>query len=183
MNTTVAENRTRHFFIRHSDLMADRPSTEEERRKHNNNAGLLMISMACLNSFLIDLEDELRTSNIFRHNVKRYFKRVEKSVYEMTNLFYEGAHKVNGNKFVQDYNEDVDNATDAINKAVLLEAPERAYNIVLSLIRIAVDTNGKIGRFKRDFVEELLPTINWLKEFQIKDYNIDFIVRNAIINI
>ena len=142
-----------------------------------------MVSTACLNSFLIDLEDELRGANMYRHQVKHNFNRVTAIVEKITNAFYRGAKNVKGGEFVRDYNIDVDNATMAINERVLLKGPERAYNIVLSLIRIILDTNNKIGRFKRDFVEELRTAFSLLSCCKIKEYNLDFIVRNAIENI
>lgn len=179
MNTITAQQRTRHFFATREFL----PSTMKEQIKHNGNAGILMVSMSCLNSFLIDLEDDLREAGLFRHQVKHNFNRISSMVEKITNSFYGGAKRVKGGEFVRDYNEDVENATVAINKAVLLQGVERSYNIVLSLIRICLDSNNKIGRFRRDFVDGLIPTISWLQSAKIKDYNIDFIVRNAIENI
>ena len=176
MNTATAQQRTRHFFATREFL----PSTLKEQIKHNDNAGILMVSMSCLNSFLIDLEDDLRDAGLFRHEVKHNFNRVSRLVEKLTDAFYSGAKRIKGTDFVHDYNEDVDNATIAINKAVLLQGVERSYNIVLSLIRICLDANNKIGRFRRDFVDDLIPTISWLQCAKIKDYNIDFIVRNAI---
>ena len=176
INTQTAEVRTRHFFANREFM----PSTKAEQIKFNANAGMLMVSMACLNSFMIDLEDELIAGKKFKHEVKHNFKRVSATVEKITNAFYRGAKNVKGGEFVRDYNVDVDNATIAINNAVLLQSEERAFNIVLSLIRIVLDANTKIGRFKRDFVEELHSSINLLSSCKIKDYKIDFIVRNAI---
>lgn len=176
MNTATAQQRTRHFFATREFL----PSTLKEQIKHNDNAGILMVSMSCLNSFLIDLEDDLRDAGLFRHEVKHNFNRVSRLVEKLTDAFYSGAKRIKGTDFVHDYNEDVDNATIAINKAVLLQGVERSYNIVLSLIRICLEYNNKIGRFKRDFVEELRTATNLLKYCKIKDRNIDFIVLSAI---
>lgn len=174
-----AQTRTRHFFANRDYL----PSTKSEQIKFNDNAGVLMVSTACLNSFLIDLEDELRGANMYRHQVKHNFNRVTAIVEKITNAFYRGAKNVKGGEFVRDYNIDVDNATEAINESVLLEGPERVYNIVLSLIRIILDANNNIGRFKRDFVEDLTAGPSLLSCCKIREYNLDFIVKNAIENI
>lgn len=181
---TQAEIRTRHFFIQQEERKATMPSTIEEQKKHNNNAAILMVGMSCLNAFMIDFETELKRANMFRHEVKHNFNKVSRMVERITNAFYSGAKNVKGGGFVRDYNEDVDNAMVAIDSAILIENPtERAYNIVVSLIRICLDMNNKIGRFKRDFVDELIPALNLLQQCQIKDYKIDFIVRTAIENI
>ena len=79
------------------------------------------------------------------------------------------------------YNDRMDAVAQAIDGAVLLKAPERAYNIMAALIRLISKINVTLRPYNWDFfyARELESIEPKLKRLGIKDYHIDEIIEIA----
>lgn len=107
----------------------------------------MLTYIACLNYAMYDLETELSDAGILRHGVKRSFRIAKDHVQQVHQEAYMMLHKIN-NKAAREYNDRMDWAWSKIDNSVLLEAPERAYNIVIALIRLIEKTNTSLqGRY------------------------------------
>ena len=75
----------------------------------------------------------------------------------------------------------MDTVTKAIDGAILLKAPERAYNIVAALVRLISKINAELRPYNWDFVyaRELESIGPKLERLGIKDYHVDEIVEIA----
>lgn len=133
--------------------------------------------VACLNSVAIDLEMELTEAGMFRHAVKRTVReiqqiagRVHQQAWTMLDNYKRGVGRV--------YNDRMDTVTKAIDGAILLKAPERAYNIMAALIRIISKINAELRPYNWDFyyARELEGIETKLERIGIKDYHIDEII-------
>lgn len=136
--------------------------------------------VACLNSVAIDLEMELTEAGLFRHAVKRTVReiqqiagRVHQQAWTMLDNYKRGVGRV--------YNDRMDTVTGAIDGAILLKAPERAYNIMAALIRIISKINAELRPYNWDFfyARELESIGPKLERLGIKDYHIDEIIKLA----
>lgn len=136
--------------------------------------------VACLNSVAIDLEMELTEAGLFRHAAKRTVReiqqiagRVHQQAWKMLNDYKDGVGRV--------YNDRMDAVAQAIDGAVLLKAPERAYNIMAALIRLISKINVTLRPYNWDFVyaRELESIEPKLKRLGFKDYHIDEIIEIA----
>lgn len=136
--------------------------------------------VACLNSVAIDLEMELTEAGLFRHAAKRTVReiqqiagRVHQQAWKMLNDYKAGVGRV--------YNDRMDAVAQAIDGAVLLKAPERAYNIMAALIRLISKINVTLRPYNWDFfyARELESIEPKLKRLGIKDYHIDEIIEIA----
>ena len=136
--------------------------------------------VACLNSVAFDLETELTEAGMFRHAVKRTVReiqqiagRVHQQAWTMLDNYKRGVGRV--------YNDRMETVTEAIDGAILLKAPERAYNIMAALIRIISKINAELRPYNWDFVyaRELESVEPKLKRLGIKDYHIDEIIEIA----
>lgn len=103
--------------------------------------------IACLNYAICDLEAELSDAGILRQGVKRSFHIVQEHVQQVHQQAYVMLGKVSVDA-TRRYNEQLDWMWGKIDEAVLLEAPERAYNIVVALARLVEKTNTSLlGRY------------------------------------
>lgn len=136
--------------------------------------------VACLNSVALDLETELTEAGLFRHAAKRTVReiqqiagRVHQQAWKMLNDYKDGVGRV--------YNDRMDAVAQAIDGAVLLKAPERAYNIMAALIRLISKINVTLRPYNWDFVyaRELESIEPKLKRLGFKDYHIDEIIEIA----
>lgn len=133
--------------------------------------------VACLNSVAFDLETELTEAGMFRHAVKRTVReiqqiagRVHQQAWTMLDNYKRGVGRV--------YNDRMDTVTKAIDGAILLKAPERAYNIMAALIRIISKINAELRPYNWDFyyARELEGIGAKLERLGIKDYHVDEII-------
>ncbi len=136
--------------------------------------------VACLNSVAIDLEMELTEAGLFRHAAKRTVReiqqiaaRVHQQAWTMLNDYKRGVGRV--------YDARMESVEAAIDGAILLQAPERAYNIMAALIRLISKINVTLRPYNWDFVyaRELESIEPKLKRLGFKDYHIDEIIEIA----
>lgn len=136
--------------------------------------------VACLNSVAIDLEMELTEAGMFRHAAKRTVReiqqiaaRVHQQAWTMLNDYKRGVGRV--------YDARMESVEAAIDGAILLRAPERAYNIMAALVRLIAGINDELRPYNWDFfyARELAAIGPKLARLGIRDYGVDCIIERA----
>ena len=129
-----------------SDLLIERgPRPEDER--YVPLAVRMLTLVGCLNYAMLDLESELTASGLFRHETKRRYTQARTLVAQAHGIAWSMLRKID-DRAARQYNDKTDEAYRTISGCILLEAPQRSYNIVLSLCRIISSLNGRIsGRY------------------------------------
>lgn len=174
----LREARTRHFFIVNDKIPREVKPTEEANEIYEKNARRLFIYVACLNSAMVDFEEELRKANMFRHGLKRDFNRVSSLVEKSSQALFRGMHKVFGDKACREYNNCMEYASKKIDNRLYLVQPEKAYSIVMSLIRLTLKANDGV-LYKQSYILGLEHAFKML-QCGLKDYHLDVTIEQAI---
>ena len=84
---------------------------------------------------------------MFHHETKRRYTQARTLVAQAHGIAWSMLRKID-DRAARQYNDKTDEAYRCISDCILLEAPQRSYNIVLSLCRIISSLNGRIsGRY------------------------------------
>ncbi|MCM1216572.1 MAG: hypothetical protein NC548_18880 [Lachnospiraceae bacterium] len=154
------------------------PRKEDE--KYVPTAIRMLTCIACLNYAMCDLEDELSAAGLLRHAVKRSFGMAQVQVQRVHQQAYEMLGKAS-DLAARQYNDKLDEGWRAITSAVALDAPERAYNIVVALCRLIEKQNSELsGRYDFAPARVLYRIPGMLNGVEICDYKIDRIVEIAL---
>lgn len=136
----------------------------------------MLTYVACLNYAMCDLETELEEAGLLRQGVKRSFRAAQENVQKVHQRAYVMLSEVNATAG-RSYNNELEQAWSRIDEAVLLEAPERAYNIVLALVRIIERANTQLlGRYDFAPARVLYCIPERLACTGIEDHKIDRII-------
>lgn len=136
----------------------------------------MLTYIACLNYAMCDLETELHESGLLKHEVKHSFRIEQEHVQKVHQEAYVMLKKVSMDA-ARRYHEQLEWMWGRIDGAVLLEAPERAYNIVLSLVRLIEKANTAIlGRYDFAPAKVLYRIPERLACTGIEDHKIDRII-------
>ena len=155
--------------------MQERKPTNEDER-YVPIAVRMLLYVACLNYAMLELELELRATGLLKHEVKRRFAQSMDLVFRVHGTAYEMLLKVDPRTAYQ-YNDRMEAAYKQISDCVLLEAPEKSYNVVLSLCRLIEKYNGRIsGRYDFAPAKALYRIPAMLECTGIEDYKIDEII-------
>lgn len=146
-----------------------------EDKVYVNKAVKMLSALACLNSVMFDLEEELVEHNLFRQGLKKAVKDAKRNVMEVYDFAFkimkganEGAARV--------YNEKYDIAYSKIQQVVTLPAPERSYNLTITLCRILKKLNEEVrGKYDLKPLERLYRIPEHIATDEIKTYNLNFI--------
>lgn len=180
MEANIASKiRTRVYFRNHHNLSDDKPTTKEETRKYGETSKKLLIYAACLNSAMIDLEYALRDAGIFRHGVKRNFNRASRLIEKISTALYKGVAERIGEDFCRTYKSCMESAVLRMNEKLFVPQPNKAYTIVLSLIRLTLNANNRIGRFKQQYITSL-ENVFPLLEYGLNDYGLDIVIDQVV---
>lgn len=172
----MAWNNIRLYEQRQKDRLKPQPSDDICAVKARRGIELV----ACLNYGALELEEELTAAGMFRHETKRIVREIQKitarvhqQAWNMLDAYKAGVGKVYNNRMYAVWQK--------IDEAVLLTPPERAYNIVLSLVRFIANINAELKPYRWDFfyTRDLQPIIPKLSRIAIADRNIDAIIDMA----
>ncbi len=159
--------------------MQPRKPTEEDA-KYVPTAIRMLTCIACLNYAMCDLEEELSEAGLLRHAVKRAFSMAQTQVQRVHQEAYEMLCNAS-DLAARQYNDKLDEGWSAITSSVALEAPERAYNIVVALCRLIEKQNGELsGRYDFAPARVLYRIPGMLSGVNIRDYEIERIVEIAL---
>ena len=152
----------------------------EEDAKYVPTAIRMLTCIACLNYAMCDLETELSNVGMLRHGVKRMFRMAQSQVQQVHQQAYEMLNKASV-RAARQYNDKLDEAWRAIDEFVELEAPERAYNIVVALCRLIEKQNKELtGRYDFAPARGIYRIPMMLSDVKIHDYRIDRIIEMNI---
>ena len=156
------------------------PDSVEE--KQNYEAVIWMTLLAALDYFIYDLIEEMEGVGKYRHANKRNINRARDIILKAHNTFYKRIFNYDFGGCKQ-YNDAMDVYYKAINDCIALEAPERAYNIVVAICRLQAKQRGKMiaHSFAPSLEVDKVPQM--LEGLGIHDYHLDNIIEQRVRNI
>ena len=156
------------------------PDAVEEAQ--NYEAVIWMTALAALDYFIYDLIDEMEACGKYRHANKRNINRARDIIMNAHTTFYRRIFNYDFGGCKQ-YNNAMEVYYKAINDCIALEAPERAYNIVVAICRLQAKQRGKMiaHSFAPSFEVDRVPQL--LEGLGIHDYNLDNIIEQRVRNI
>ena len=153
------------------------PDSVEE--KQNYEAVIWMTLLAALDYFIYDLIEEMEDAGKYRHANKRNINRARDIIMKAHNTFYKRIFNYDFGGCKQ-YNDAMDVYYKAINNCIALEAPERAYNIVVAICRLQAKQRGKMiaHSFAPSLEVDKVPQM--LEGLGIHDYHLDNIIEQRV---
>lgn len=154
------------------------PSPNEEQL--NKEAILMLTLIAALDYVIYDLIDEMEEVGKYRHGNKRNINKAKDLILHAHDLFYRNMMSFDG-KGVKQYNIASEMVYKAIDECVSLDAPERAYNILVACIRLQSKQRGKLGAryaYKPSIELDKIPVM--LEGLGIHDYKLDNIIERRV---
>ena len=146
----------------------------------NKEAVLMLTLIAALDYCIYDLIEEMEEVGKYRHGNKKNINKAKDLILHAHDLFYRNMLSFD-NKGVKQYNIASEKIYAAIQECVSLDAPERAYNIIVALIRIQSKQRTKLGaryHYKPSEALEKIPAM--LEGLGIHDYNLDNIIEMRV---
>ena len=146
----------------------------------NKEAVIFVTLLAALDYFIYDLIDEMTAAGKYRHANKHNINRAQAIILHAHEVFYK---KIYNEDFrgCQAYNEAMEVFYGAINDCVSLEAPERAYNIIVAICRLQATQRAKLGdRYYYAPSAEVDKIPSMLAGLNIKDYALDNIIERRV---
>ncbi len=136
----------------------------------------MLTYIACLNYAMCDLEIELEDAGLLRHGIKRAFRIAQEHVGKVHQHAYVMLGKIS-TEATRSYNDQLDWMWSRIDNCILLTPPERAYNIVVALVRLIEKENtALLGRYDFAPARVLYKVSAQLACTSIEDRNIDQII-------
>ena len=173
------------MLMKHTAWMNTRLSERGPRPEDERYVPLavrMLTLVGCLNYAMLDLESELTASGLFRHETKCRYTQARTLVAQAHGIAWSMLRKIDA-RAARQYNAKTDEADRGISDCILLEAPQRSYNIVLSLCRIISSLNGRIsGRYNFNPAKPLVRIPALLECIGIEDCKIDGIIELNLID-
>ena len=146
-----------------------------------NTALYMLAYLGAINMVLYDLQQELTDAGLYRHALKAQVNRIISIIGKANGNASDILKAINNGKRVRQYVDMYEYAYNEVQEHILLEAPERAYNIVRALSRLLNKGYEDIGR-RTTFVylREAVEVLKRLDIPQIPDRNIDSIIERAV---
>ena len=154
------------------------PTPNEEML--NKEAVLMLTLIAALDYCIYDLIEEMEEVGKYRHAMKRNINKAKDLILHAHDLFYRNMLGIDS-KGVKQYNIASEAVYNAVQECVYLRAPERAYNIIMALIRLQSMQREKLGaryHYKPSVALEKIPAM--LEGLNIHDYNLDNIIEMRV---
>ena len=156
----------------------ERPQDANDR-KALTKAMYMLAYLGAIDMAIYDLIDEMEAIGKYRHANKRNINRARDIILNAHNTSYKRLYNYDFGGCKQ-YNDAMEVYYKAINDCVALEAPERAYNIVMAICRLQAKKRGKvtIRTYAPSFEVDKIPQM--LEGLGIKDYHLDNIIEQRI---
>jgi hypothetical protein len=172
--------RTAWMNIRLEENPALRPPKQRERDDLIT-AMYMLAYIGAIDMCLYDLVDELTEAGLYRHALKKQINHIMRTVAYANGQANEILQKVNDGKRVRQYTDMFEYTYREIQEHVLLQAPERAYNIVRALTRLFVEAFDAVGiRTRHIYLRDAAEVLKRLEIPQIQDHNIDVIIQRNV---
>lgn len=154
------------------------PTPNEEAL--NKEAVLMLTVIAALDYCIYDLIEEMEEVGKYRYGGKKNINKAKDLILQAHDLFYRNMLGIDS-KGVKQYNIASEQVYEAIQGCVYLRAPERAYNIIVALIRLQSKQREKLGtRYHYKPSAELDKIPQMLECLGIHDYNLDNIIEMRV---
>lgn len=168
--------------------MNDRIETHPELRKPRptdrgdlNTALYMLAYLGAIDMALYDLVQELDDAGLYRHALKAQVNRLMRTVASANGKACDILKAVNNGNRVRQYTDMYEYTYNKIQRHILLDAPERAYNIVRALTRLFAKAYEAVGRRTRHtYLRDAAEALKRLDIPQIADRNIDNIIERAV---
>lgn len=154
------------------------PTPNEEAL--NKEAVLMLTLIAALDYCIYDLIEEMEEVGKYRHANKKNINKAKDLILHAHDLFYRNMLGIDS-KGVKQYNIASEAVYIAVQGCIYLRAPERAYNIIMALIRLQSKQREKLGaryHYKPSVALEKIPAM--LEGLGIHDYNLDNIIERRV---
>ena len=154
------------------------PTPNEEML--NKEAVLMLTLIAALDYCIYDLIEEMEEVGKYRHAMKRNINKAKDLILHAHDLFYRNMLGIDS-EGVKQYNIASEAVYNAVQECVYLRAPERAYNIIMALVRLQAKQREKLGsryHYKPSVALEKIPAM--LEGLNIHDYNLDNIIEMRV---
>lgn len=148
--------------------------------EQNKEAVRMLTLIASLDYFIYDLIEEMESAGKFKHTIKRNINRCKELIEKAHMVFYRRlfSYEFGGCK---KYNDAMDIYYEAINDCVKLEAPERAYNIIVAIVRLQAECRKRIDmRYFYQPSQDLEKIPSLLECLGIHDYKLDNIIERQV---
>lgn len=154
------------------------PTPNEEAL--NKEAVLMLTLIAALDYCIYDLIEEMESIGKYRYGFKKNVNKAKDLILQAHDLFYRNMLGIDS-KGVKQYNIASEQVYEAVQGCVYLRAPERAYNIIVALIRLQSKQREKLGtRYHYKPSAELDKIPQMLECLGIRDYNLDNIIEMRV---
>ena len=143
----------------------------------------MLTLIASLDYFIYDLIEEMEQAGKFKHIIKRNINRCKELIERAHMIFYRRlfSYEFGG---CEKYNDAMDTYYKAINDCVSLETPERAYNIIVAIVRLQAECRKRIDmRYFYQPSQDLEHIPSLLECLGIHDYKLDNIIERQVRNI
>lgn len=161
----------------HPELRKPRPRDRSDLIK----ALYMLAYIGAINMTLYDLVDEMTEAGLYRHAIKAQINRLIRIVGQANGRANDILRDVNGGERVRQYSTMYEYAYNKIQKHVLLQAPERAYNIVRALTRLFVKAYNDVGRrTAHTYLRDAGEALKRLEIPILHDHHIDNIIERVV---
>lgn len=146
----------------------------------NKEAVRMLTLIASLDYFIYDLIEEMEQAGKFKHTIKRNINRCKELIERAHMIFYRRlfSYEFGG---CEKYNDAMDTYYEAINECVKLEAPERAFNIIVAIVRLQAECRKRIDmRYFYQPSQDLEKIPSLLECLGIHDYKLDNIIERQV---
>jgi hypothetical protein len=148
--------------------------------EQNKEAVRMLTLIASLDYFIYDLIDEMTEVGKYKQLAKRNINRCKELIEKAHMVFYRRLFSYEFGGCAK-YNDAMDTYYSAINDCVKLEAPERAYNIIVAIVRLQAECRKRIDMcyfYQPSQDLEKIPSL--LECLDIKDYRLDNIIERQV---
>lgn len=154
------------------------PTPNEEML--NKETVLMLTLIAALDYCIYDLIEEMEEVGKYRHAMKRNINKAKDLILHAHDLFYRNMLGIDS-KGVKQYNIASEQVYEAVQGCVYLRTPERAYNIIMALVRLQAKQREKLGsryHYKPSAELDKIPAM--LEGLGIHDYSLDNIIERRV---
>lgn len=160
------------------------PAFRKPRKRDHDDLIQAMYMLAYLGAIdmaIYDLIQELTDAGLYRHAIKRQINAISRTIASANGMASDILKRVNNGHRVRQYSDMFEYTYNEVQKAVLLDPPERAYNIVRALTRLFAKAYDAVGlRTSHVYLRDAVEVLKRLEVPQIKDYGIDSIIERNV---
>lgn len=163
-------------------ITSDKVTIANHAHQHQRDieAVVMLAYVAAAYKFHDELATELTEAGLYRHEVKRAVNMIDPILSKASNAAINILKRVNNGKANAGYFNCMDSTYDAVDKCVSLSPPERAYNILIAMCRLAGKYAKKLTEYRHLRQMEAVKVVKILERIPIHDYKMDNIIELTV---